>query len=196
MEITKDENGFENLKAMFLAANRSFIENHVSLLKRELSERCLCGALMCELNKQLEKNACNNYYADIEFNRAFENTINNVKHLPDEEGTPKRVFPDIIVHSRGKVTPDNLLAIEMKKSTARREAKERDKNRLSLLTSSYPYKYKLGVYYEINHKKRQILVEFYKKGRKTSTDSRVIEYKINEEGELEFIRVRLLDNDI
>lgn len=30
----------------------------------------------------------------------------------------------------------------MKKSTARREAKERDKNRLSLLTSSYFYKYK------------------------------------------------------
>lgn len=154
----------ENLKAMFLAANRSFIENHASLLKRELSERCLCGALMCELNKQLEKNACNNYYADIEFNRAFENTINNVKDLPDEEGTPKRVFPDIIVHSRGKVTPDNLLALEMKKSTARREAKERDKNRLSLLTSSYPYKYKLGVYYEINFEEKQIIVEFYQDG--------------------------------
>ena len=196
MGTSETKINLENLKAMFLAANRSFIENHASLLKRELSERCLCGALMCELNKQLEKNACNNYYADIEFNRAFENTINNVKHLPNEEGTPKRVFPDIIVHSRGKVTPDNLLALEMKKSTARREAKERDKNRLSLLTSSYPYKYRLGVYYEINHKKRQILVEFYKKGRKTSTDSRVIEYKINEEGELEFIRVRLLDSDI
>lgn len=196
MGTSETKINLENLKAMFLAANRSFIENHASLLKRELSERCLCGALMCELNKQLEKNACNNYYADIEFNRAFENTINNVKHLPDEEGTPKRVFPDIIVHSRGKVTPDNLLALEMKKSTARREAKERDKNRLSLLTSSYPYKYKLGVYYEINNKRRQILVEFYKTGRKISTDSRVIEYKITEEGELEFIRARLLNSDI
>lgn len=46
-------------------------------------------------------------------------------------------FPDIIVHSRGKVPPDNLLAHEMKKSIARREDKERDKNRISLLTSSY-----------------------------------------------------------
>lgn len=166
MGTSETKINLENLKAMFLAANRSFIENHVSLLKRELSERYLCGALMCELNKQLEKNACNDYYADIEFNRAFENTINNVKHLPDEECTPKRVFPDIIVHSRGKVTPDNLLALEMKKSTARREAKERDKNRLSLLTSSYPYKYKLGVYYEINNKRRQILVEFYQNSEK------------------------------
>lgn len=196
MGTSETKINLENLKAMFLTANRSFIENHARLLKRELSERCLCGALMYELNKQLEKNNFKNYYADVEFNRAIENTINNVKRLPKEEGTPKRVFPDIIVHSRGKVTPDNLLALEMKKSTARREAKERDKNRLSLLTSSYPYKYKLGVYYEINPKKRQILVEFYKTGRKISTGSRVIEYKITEEGELEFIRVRLLNSYI
>lgn len=196
MDITRAKNGFENLKELFWEANRAFMEKNYVLLDRDLSERCLCGALMCELNKQLEKNACNNYYADIEFNRAFENTINNFKHLPDEEGTPKRVFPDIIVHSRCQVAPDNLLALEMKKSTARRGAKERDKNRLILLTSSYFYKYKLGVYYEINHKKRQILVEFYQTGRKISTDSRVIEYKITENGELEFIRVRLLDSDI
>ena len=59
-----------------------------------------------------------------------------------------------------------MLAIEMKKSTARGDAKERYKNRLlSLLTSLYPYKYKLGVYYEINHKKRQILIELYQNGK-------------------------------
>lgn len=166
MDTSKSEINLKNLKGMFWEANRAFLENHASLLKRELSERCLCGALMHELNKQLEKNGCNNYYADIEFNRAIENTINNVKQLPDEEGTPKRVFPDIIVHNRSEDNPDNLLALEMKKSKARREAKERDKNRLSLLTSSYPYKYKLGVYYEINHKRRQILVEFYQNSEK------------------------------
>lgn len=191
MGTSETKINLENLKAMFLTANRSFIENHASLLKRELSERCLCGALMCELNKQLEKNACNNYYADIEFNR----NKKEIKQLPNDDGFINNILPDIIVHSRGKEIPDNLLALEMKKSTARREAKERDKNRLSLLTSSYPYKYKLGVYYEINPKKRQILVEFYKTGRKISTDSRVIEYKITEERGLEFIRERLLDSD-
>ena len=170
-------------------------------MKRELSERCLCGALMHELNKQLEKNSCNNYYADIEFNRAFENTINDVKHLPDEEGTPKRVFPDIIVHSRGKVTPDNLLALEMKKSSANQQDKEKDRNRLRKMTkqncdeSHYSYKYKFGVYYEINHNESQIVVEFYQTGRRISTDSRVIEYKITEKRGLEFIRERLLDSD-
>ena len=193
MDISEPEINFDNLKAMFWEANRAFLENHASLLKRELSECCLCGALMYELNKQLEKKDLKNYHADIEFNRVIKKATNKVKQLPDEKGTPKHIFPDIIVHNRSE---ENLLALEMKKSTARREAKERDKNRLILLTSSYFYKYKLGVYYEINHKKRQILVEFYQTGRKTSTDSRVIEYKITENGELEFIRVRLLDSDI
>lgn len=36
--------------------------------------------------------------------------------------------------------------------------------------SHYSYKYKLGVYYEINHNKRQIVVEFYQTGKRISTD--------------------------
>lgn len=191
MDTSKSEINLKNLKGMFWEANRAFLENHASLLKRELSERCLCGALMYELNKQLEKNGCNNYYADIEFNR----NKKRIKQLPNDDGFINNILPDIIVHSRGKETPDNLLVLEMKKSSARREAKERDKNRLSLLTSSYPYKYKLGVYYEINHNESQIVVEFYQTGRRISTDSRVIEYKITEERGLEFIRERLLDSD-
>lgn len=172
MGTSETKINLENLKAMFLAANRSFIENHASLLKRELSERCLCGALMCELNKQLEKNACNNYYADIEFNRAFENTINNIKHLPDEEGTPKRVFPDIIVHSRGEVSLDNLIALEMKKSSANQEEIDDDKARLKHLTklntntSFGSYEYILGIYYEINLDKEEIKIEFFYDGNR------------------------------
>ena len=172
MGTSETKINLENLKAMFLAANRSFIENHASLLKRELSERCLCGALMCELNKQLEKNACNNYYADIEFNRAFENTINNIKHLPDEEGTPKRVFPFIIVHSRGEVSLDNLIALEMKKSSANQEEIDDDKARLKHLTklntntSFGSYEYILGIYYEINLDKEEIKIEFFYDGNR------------------------------
>jgi DNA polymerase sigma len=201
MDTSKSEINLKNLKGIFWEANRAFLENHASLLKRELSERCLCGALMHELNKQLEKNGCNNYYADIEFNRAFENTINNVKHLPDEEGTPKRVFPDIIMHSRGEVSLDNLIALEMKKSSANQEDKEKDRNRLKKMTKQncnegcYSYKYKLGVYYEVNFEEKQIIVDFYQSGRKISNDSRIIEYKITEERGLEFIRERLLDSD-
>lgn len=191
MDTSESEINFDNLKAMFWEANRAFLENHASLLKRELSERCLCGALMYELNKQLEKKDLKNYHADIEFNRVIKKATNKVKQLPDEKGTPKHIFPDIIVHNRSEENPDNLLALEMKKSTARGDAKERDKNRLRLLTSLHTYKYKLGIYYEINHNKSQIVVEFYQTGRRISTDSRVIEYKITEEGGLEFILEKL-----
>lgn len=52
MDIIEQEKLIKNLKELFWAANRAFLENYVSLLNRELSERCLCGALMCELNKQ------------------------------------------------------------------------------------------------------------------------------------------------
>ena len=57
--------------------------------------------------------------------------------------------------------------------------------------SDYSYKYKLGVYYESNHNKRQIVVEFYQTGKRISTDSRVIEYKITEERRLKIILERL-----
>lgn len=197
MDTSKSEINLKILKGMFWEANRAFLENHASLLKRELSERCLCGALMHELNKQLEKNGCNNYYADIEFNR----NKKRIKQLPNDDGFINNILPDIIVHSRGKETPDNLLVLEMKKSSANQQDKEKDRNRLRKMTkqncdeSHYSYKYKFGVYYEINHNESQIVVEFYQTGRRISTDSRVIEYKITEERGLEFIRERLLDSD-
>ena len=165
MDTSKSEINLKNLKGMFWEANRAFLENHASLLKRELSERCLCGALMYELNKQLEKKNLKKYYADIEFNRVIKKATNKVKQLPDEEGAPKRIFPDIIVHNRSEYNPDNLLGY----------AKEIDKNRLSLLTSLYPYKYKLGVYYEINHKKRQIRIEFYQDGE--NVEDKILSYE-------------------
>lgn len=62
MEITN----YQKLKDLFWEANRAFIEKDLDLLYEDISERCLCGALMHELNKQLEKNGCNDYYADIE----------------------------------------------------------------------------------------------------------------------------------
>lgn len=55
MDITEQKNNYQNLKDFFWEANRDFMERNYVLLDTDLSERCLCGALMCELNKQLEK---------------------------------------------------------------------------------------------------------------------------------------------
>ena len=159
MDITN----YQNLKDIFWEANRAFIEKDLDLLYEDISERCLCGALMHELNKQLEKNGCNNYYADVEFNR----NKKRIKQLHNDDGFVSNILPDIIVHSRGKETPDNLLVLEMKKSCVNQQDKENDRNRLKKMTkqncneSHHSYEYLLGIYYEINFDKKTILVEFY-----------------------------------
>ena len=63
------------------------------MLDEDISERCLCGALMHELNRSNKR----------------------IKQLPNDDGFVNNILPDIIVHSRGKETPDNLLVLEMKK---------------------------------------------------------------------------------
>lgn len=171
MNITKQENGFENLKALFWAANSAFLENHVILLNRELSERCLCGALLCELNKQLERRNWKNYHADIEFNRDEDN-IKCINYITDDGVSLKRIFTDIIVHSRGKESLDNLIVLEMKKSNASKAEIDEDKARLRQLTkqnsntSLYSYAYLLGIYYEINLDKKEIKIEFFNNGNR------------------------------
>lgn len=163
---------FNSLKKLFWAAHKAFLKNHRELLEGKLSERCLCGALMYELNKQLEINGYNDYYADVEFNKVGKKE-KCIKLLPDNEGTLKRIFTDIIVHSRGQVSPDNLIALEMKKSRAKKLSRENDRERLMQLTKQdvyinnrYIYRYKLGIYYEIDLKNEEILVEFYQDGSK------------------------------
>ena len=96
-----------------------------------------------------------------------------IKLLRDNEGVLKRIFTDIIVHSRGQARPDNLIALEMKKSRAKKLSRENDRERLMQLTKQdavfnnrYIYRYELGIYYEIDLKNKEILVEFYQDGSK------------------------------
>lgn len=168
----KPKINFDGLKELFWSAHKAFLKNHRELLEGKLSERCLCGALMYEFNKQLEMNGYNDYYADVEFNRVGKKE-KCIKLLPDNEGTPKRIFTDIIVHSRMQAKSDNLIALEMKKSRAKKLSRENDRERLMQLTKQdiffnnrYIYRYKLGIYYEIDLKNEEILVEFYQDGSK------------------------------
>ena len=163
---------FNSLKKLLWAAHKAFLKNHRELLDWELSERCLCGALMYELNKQLEMNGYNDYYADVEFNKVGKKE-KRIKLLRDNEGVLKHIFTDIIVHSRGQARPDNLIALEMKKSRAKKLSRENDRERLMQLTKQdavfnnrYIYRYELGIYYEIDLKNEEILVEFYQDGSK------------------------------
>lgn len=74
------------------------------------------------------------------------------------------------MHSRGKEILDNLLVLEMKKSSANLQDKVKDMDRLRKMTtlnyqgSHHSYEYLLGIYYEIDFGKKRIFIEFYKDG--------------------------------
>ena len=93
---------------------------------------------------------------------------------------------DLILHSRGQhPEQDNLIALEMKKAMAQPADKENDRDRLRALTMepssgcvySYDGKvlpqhvcgYVLEVYYEINYRKKEILLEYYRRGEKVNS---------------------------
>ena len=88
----------------------------------------------------------------------------------------KRIFTDVIVHSRGRESLENLIALEMKKSSASQTEIDEDKARLRQLTkqnsntSLCSYAYLLGIYYELNLDKKEIKIEFFNNGNKRRAD--------------------------
>lgn len=171
----------QKLEKMFEKANKDFIKKNIMLLETQVSERTLCGALMIEIYKVLKNTEFSKYYVDVEYNRNIGGKVKTIRKTV--QGSDMQIITincDLIVHSRGEnVSKDNLIALEMKKSTGKKVDKEKDKARLECLTKppgediwSYDGKvfpehvcgYKLGIYYEINYKKRNILIEYYSDG--------------------------------
>ena len=174
-EITTRE--LENIIEMTIYR---FIKRNKSIIERKLSERTLCGAFMYDLYETISKTRLKDYYVDIEFNRhqvRTKNVVTNDKKRIVYEEKVINIFTDIIVHGRNELNnslPDNLIAIEMKKKIRDSEKyneeykllKFKDIDRLRRLTNSQMdlcnssndiiYNYQLGVYLEIDYKKRAI----------------------------------------
>ena len=184
MELSKDGNMDKytiELEKIFEKANKSFISKNKMLFKTRVSERTLCGALMIELHEVLKKTKYSDYFVDVEYNRNVGGTLKTLKK--SIRGSDEQIVTincDLIVHSRGQnILHDNLIALEMKKSTGRQFDKDNDRNRLECLTKSpeqdvwsyggkvlpeYVCGYGLGIYYEVDFKRETVLVEYYKKG--------------------------------
>lgn len=94
-----------------------------------------------------------------------------------------------VEYNRSTKSLDNLIAIEMKKSRAKKVSKDSDRDRLKALTihdfdgtisndgktiPKYVCNYQLGVYYEINDKYCSILIEYYH--QEVCTNSYTIAY--------------------
>ncbi|WP_062237262.1 hypothetical protein [Fictibacillus sp. FJAT-27399] len=168
---------FNELKCLFNSANKIYLLEQKNLIQRGVSERTLCGQLMLYLNKAIEKTKYDQYYVDVEYNRNFNRKI---KTIVNGRGEIITINCDLIIHSRGEnIHQDNLIAIEMKKSTGSRVNKERDKERLKALTTQVLYVfsdyrkqfpehvfgYILGIYYEIDIRHMKVFLEFYQDGK-------------------------------
>ena len=173
---------YQEMVDLFEHANAAFLEHDKALFSNQVSERTLCGALMLHIHDIIARDRkFVGYHADVEYNRnkgAIETTRKTIRGI-DSEIIP--INCDLIVHSRGEIVEqDNLIAIEMKKTTAPRADKEKDRERLIALTKDsfddvwsfggkalpeHVCRYVLGVYYEIDYKRKSILIEYYRKGR-------------------------------
>jgi len=168
----------EDMISVFETANQSFLEKETKSILLGVSERNLCGSLMLHLRNALDATDYKQYHVDIEYNR---NRDGKIKTIVNGEPTPISICCDLIVHSRGEIpAQDNLIALEMKRSTHSRAEKDKDKLRLKCLTKdsfddvwsfdgeNFPEhvcRYVLGVYYEVNKEARQVDVKYYVKGK-------------------------------
>ena len=173
---------FDEMVRLFEQANSHFLKNNESLFLSNVNERTLCSALMLCLNNQIVSDpSFKGYYTDVEYNRN-QGKIKTI--IQTSQGQKSKIITincDLILHSRGKhLEQDNLIAIEMKKSTRTKSEKDADRDRLRALTldtfsntwsfdghtlPEHVCRYVLGVYYEINLRQKTILIEYYCQGK-------------------------------
>lgn len=179
---------YQQLKQLFLNANSALLTRDGILFDSRAAERTLCGALMLHLYDILRETTYAQYYVDVEYNRNKGGKIKTISKTI--LGTDLKVIPincDLIVHSRGEIIKqDNLIAIEMKKSTRPESEKDSDRERLRCLTKDsfddvwsfdgktlpeHVCRYIIGIYYEVNYRTREILLEYYYKGEKDTSQT-------------------------
>lgn len=177
VELKYQKELVNDLIEIFEQANDSLLKDDIGLFQERISERTICGALMLQLNKIINKTNYKEYFTDVEYNR---NLNGKIKTILLGSGNVINITCDLIVHSRGTNNKqDNLIAIEIKKSTRPQKEKDSDRIRVKTLTrqsfdgvwsydgESFPEhvcRYGLGIYYEVNFEKEEILLEYYSNG--------------------------------
>jgi hypothetical protein len=165
------------LRALFDASFERFLDEEQGNILNGVSERNLCGRLALNLEMMKGEFDLQGYYVDIEYNR---NQNGRVKTIIDGHFQIVPITCDIILHSRGEIVArDNLMAIEMKKSTRPMIEKERDKVRLTALTKvsyndvwsadgktlpEHVCGYAIGLFIELDISARSFKIEEYRAG--------------------------------
>jgi hypothetical protein len=162
---------------MFIEANQRFLASEQIIIQRDVSERALCASLMCFLRNEMEGDIkFSGYYVDVEYNRNITSSTElQKKQIKNENGRVEDITCDLIIHSRGNnAKQDNLLALEMKKVSARDADIDSDRRRLVALTQQsdksgleeYACSYTLGILYLIDCATGDARYEFFSNGKR------------------------------
>jgi hypothetical protein len=173
---------------IFDDALMTFLREEGGTLLSDVSERNTCGRLAIYLERQLAIDGVTGYYADVEYNRKHGG---EVKTIINNRETVVSITPDLIVHSRGAIAAphDNLIAVEAKKAYRPSEESNADIDRLIAMTCK-PYDgvwnwknghpehvcgYSVGIFMEIRLRQKEVVLQYFKKGKKTKERSIKIE---------------------
>ena len=118
-----------------------FYTQETFLLEKDLGERALTHRLAVYLEKQFP-----GWQVDCDYDRLGERTLRLPRGsiVSTDDHLSKSIFPDIVVHQRD--IPNNLLAIEVRKST-NHQPPEHDQHKLRALTDPHLwFAYAIGVY--------------------------------------------------
>ena len=161
-----------DVNEIFDSAFERFLREERDNIAGLVSERNLCGHLARIINENL---AGTGFIADPEYNRQ---NLNRIKTTIDDELNVITITCDVVLHRRGSAGPENnLIAIEMKKSTQKEKKKNDDRNRLRALTKQnleeitvlngapeHVRGYQLGVYLELDVESFSFAIEKYADG--------------------------------
>lgn len=148
---------FIELKSKIIKAINLFYKHDAFLVEKNINERSVTHKLAEHLQREFT-----GYYVDCEYNRKTSDNIDadyikkslnlDIKDISTDDTEAKTVFPDIIIHERGK-NKNNLLVIEVKKASNKNKKDiEFDEDKIGGYCEQL--KYKFGLFLVIGYKRR------------------------------------------
>lgn len=152
---------------IFKRGLKDLLETDKRVIDLDVSEQCICARLAFHMenhlrsyDKEHSSSMFEGYYVDVEFNRMFGEQPKYVCY----DGDRHSVRCDLLIHSRGLESQDNLLWLEMKKESNKFQ-NESDRKRVQSVTKreagneDFVNNTLLGIYLTLN--KSSFNVEYY-----------------------------------
>ncbi len=151
---------FELIEKILKNALKKLKEFDFKLLEVNVNERTISHKLAEYLQQNIH-----DLSVDCEYNRRQGSIKKSNIPCDDtdrEDSDAKAILPDIVIHKRN-TNDENLLIIEIKKST-NNQSHDSDISKIKALTNE-PYNYKFGLFLEINVAEGSDSLKWFKEGK-------------------------------